>query len=77
MEARRLQAWTLHHKGWPQRQIAEALGVSEGAVSQWLKRAREGGPETLDHRPPPGAVCRLSADQLARLPGLLHRGAEA
>jgi transposase len=77
MEARRLQAWTLHHKGWPQCQIAEALGVSEGAVSQWLKRAREGGPETLYHRSPPGAVCRLSADQLARLPGLLHRGAEA
>ena len=76
-EARRLQAWTLHQKGWPRRQIAEALGVSEGAVSQWLKRAREGGPETLYHRPPPGAVCRLSAGQLARLPELLHRGAEA
>src|SRR6266487_2817955 len=64
-EVRRLQAWTLHHKGWAQRQITEALGV------------REGGPETLSHRPPPGAVSRLSADQLARLPGLLHRGAEA
>ena len=76
-EARRLHAWTLSQKGWSQRQIAEALGVSEGAVSQWLKRAREGGPETLSHRPPPGAVCRLSADQLARLPELLHRGAEA
>jgi transposase len=77
MAARRLQAWTLHHKGWPQRQIAEALGVSERTVSQWLKRARAGGPETLYHRPLPGAVCRLSADQLARLPELLHRGAEA
>jgi transposase len=76
-EARRLQAWTLSHQGWSQRQIAEALGVSEGAVSQWLKRAREGGPETLYHRAPPGAVCRLSADQLARLPELLNRGAES
>src|ERR671919_251070 len=25
-EARRLQAWRLKQKGWPQRQIAEALG---------------------------------------------------
>jgi hypothetical protein len=32
-EARRLQAWRLKQRGWPQRQIAEALGVSEGAVS--------------------------------------------
>jgi predicted transcriptional regulator len=33
-EVRRLQAWTLKQRGWRQRQIAEALGVSEGAVSQ-------------------------------------------
>jgi transposase len=44
-EARRLQAWRLKHKGWSQRQIAEAFGVSEGAVSQWMQRARDGGPE--------------------------------
>jgi transposase len=76
-EARRFQAWQHQQKGWSQRQIAEALGVSEAAVSQWMRRAREGGPETLRHRPPPGAPRRLSADQLARLPALLHRGAEA
>jgi transposase len=76
-EARRFQAWQHQQKGWPQRQIAEALGVSEAAVSQWIRRAREGGPEALRHRPPPGAPRRLSADQLARLPVLLHRGAEA
>jgi transposase len=43
-EARRLQAWHLKQQGWSQRQIAEALGVSEGAVSQWMTRAREAGP---------------------------------
>jgi predicted transcriptional regulator len=32
-EARRLQAWRLKQKGWSRRQIAEALGVSEAAVS--------------------------------------------
>jgi transposase len=76
-EARRFQAWQHQQKGWSQRQIAEALGVSEAAVSQWMRRAREGGPEAMRHRPPPGAPRRLSADQLARLPALLHRGAEA
>jgi transposase len=76
-EARRLQAWHLKQKGWSQRQIAEALGVSEGAVSQWMSRAREAGPGALRHRSPPGAPCRLSAEQFARLPALLHRGPEA
>jgi transposase len=76
-EARRLQAWRLKQQGWPQRQIAEALGVSEGAVSQGMARAREAGPEALRRRPPPGAPRRLSAEQLARLPALLQRGPAA
>jgi transposase len=76
-ETRRLQAWRLKQQGWPQRQIAEALGVSEGAVSQWMKCAREEGPDALRHRPPPGAPCRLSAEQLAGLSELLQRGPEA
>ena len=76
-EARRLQAWRLRQKGWPQRQIAEALGVSAAAVSQWVQRAREGGPQALRHRPSPGAPRRLAGEQLTRLPGLLRRGPEA
>jgi transposase len=76
-EARRLQAGLLKQKGWPQRQIAEALGVSEGAVSQWMQRIRDKGPEALRHCPHPGASRLLSPEQLARLPDLLHRGAEA
>jgi transposase len=76
-EARRLQAWQLKQKGWPQRQIAEALGVSEGAVSQWMRRARDGGAEALRHRPPPGAPSRLTGEQLARLPALLQQRPEA
>jgi transposase len=76
-EARRLQAWQLKQKGWPQRQIAEALGVSEAAVSQWMTRARDGGLQALRHRTPSGAPRRLTAAQLARLPDLLHRGPEA
>ena len=74
---RRLRAWELHQKGWNQREIAEALGVTQGAVSQWLKRAREGGVEGLHHRPPPGAPPRLSPEQRGQLLELLAQGAES
>jgi transposase len=76
-EARRLQAWHLVQQGWPQRQIAAALGVSEGAVSQWITRARAEGAEALRRRPRPGAPRLLTTGQLDRLPELLHQGAEA
>jgi transposase len=64
-EARRLQAWRLKQRGWPQRQIAEALGVSEAAVSQWVTRGRDGGPHALRHCPAAGAPRRLAAVQAA------------
>ena len=76
-EGRRLRAWELSEQGWKQRDIARALGVTAGAVSQWLKRGREGGVEALRHRPSPGAPPRLSREQLERLPELLERGAPA
>lgn len=76
-EWRRLRAWELVQQGWKQRDIATALGVTEGAVSQWLKRAREGGTESLRRRIAPGPPHRLSADQRAQLPMLLAKGAEA
>ena len=76
-EMRRMQAWHLKQQGWAQRQIAQAVGVSEGAVSQWMKRAREAGPEALRRRLSLGAPRRLAAEDLARLPELLHRGPAA
>jgi transposase len=76
-EARRLQAWLLRPLGWSPRQMAEALGVSEGAVSQWMTRARQGDAEALRRRRPPGALCRLTAGPLARVPTLLHQAPEA
>jgi transposase len=76
-EGRRLRAWELHQLGWKQREIAEALGVSQGAVSQWLKRGREGGIEGLRHQPPPGAPPRLSPEQRDHLLELLTQGAES
>jgi transposase len=76
-EGRRFRAFELKERGWKQTHIADALGVSEGAVSQWMKRARERGVEDLKHKPPPGAPSRLSEDERARLPELLAQGAEA
>jgi len=76
-EGRRLRAWELKKEGWPQQRIAEALGVSKGAVSQWMKRGRQGGAEALKRQPAPGATPRLSDEQRARLPELLASGAPA
>jgi transposase-like protein len=42
-EARRLRAFNLAQQGWKQCEIANALGVSRPAVSQWLASAREFG----------------------------------
>src|SRR5215471_13579939 len=72
-EWRRLRAWELKQQGWQQCAIASALGVTEGAVSQWVRRGREGGMAGLRHRPPPGPTSRLTPEQLARLPLLLAR----
>ena len=76
-EERRKQAWKLKQQGWQQNQIAEALGVSEGAVSQWMKKAEEGGEETLLAHPAPGVPPRMTAEQHAQMPGLLAKGAES
>jgi transposase len=76
-EWRRRRAWELHEQGWWQKDIAAALGVSPGAVSQWLKRGREGGVAALKSRPRPGAASKLTAEQRAQVPSLLARGAEA
>ncbi len=76
-EERRKRAWALHQAGWKQKDIAEALGVTRGAVSQWIKRGREGGEAALKDRPKPGAPRRLSTAERLQLPDLLARGAES
>src|ERR687893_1415080 len=77
-EGRHLRAFELKQLGWSQQRIAQALGVSKGAVSQWMKRARQGGGvEALKRRPAPGARPRLNEEQRTKLPELLERGAEA
>ena len=76
-EWRRRRAWELSQHGWSQKQIAEALGVTEGAVSQWMKQGREHGEEGLRGKIAVGPAARLSKEQLEQLPRLLEQGAEA
>lgn len=74
-EARRFRALKLKQKGWRQTDIAEALGVSDSSVSQWMKKAREGGKEALKTSPRPGRPPKLSEEQRSeKLPELLEKG---
>jgi transposase len=77
-EGRRLRAWELHEQGWRQGEIAAALGVTSGAVCQWMRRARDGGgPDALRRRKAPGKRPRLSAEQQRQILAWLREGAEA
>jgi transposase len=77
LEWRRLQAWRLKQLGWMPSEIAVALGVSTGAVSQWLRAAARGGAEALLSHTIPGRPAQLSTEQQRRVPDFLWHGAEA
>lgn len=76
-EGRQRRAWELNEQGWKQQDIATALWVPAGAVSQWLKRGREQGVEGPATASCAGSYPKLSAEQVAQLPALLEPGAEA
>jgi transposase len=76
-EGRRLRAWELFQSGWRQCDIAKALGVTKGAISQWIKRAKSQGFSALQHRKPTGAPRKLSLEHWPRLLQLLKLGPTA
>ena len=76
-EGRRQRAWELHQQGWKQKDIAAALGVNQGAVSQWVQRGRAGGLVALRRRTDPGSSPRLTVDQRGQLVDALAKGAPA
>jgi transposase len=76
-EWRRLRAVILKQRGWYQRDIGEALGVSEETVSRWLARARDGGLEALWAHSAPGHPPKLSSAQKRLIPEFLWHGPEA
>jgi transposase len=76
-EWRRMRALHLQQQGWKQRDIADALGVSEGTVSRWLATAQRDGAAALLSHPAPGPVPKLTPAQLRQIPDFLWHGAEA
>jgi transposase len=76
-EWRRFRALDVKGRGWYQRDIAEALDVSEVSVSRWLADARDYGPNSLRARPAPGHPPRLSPAQKRSIPELLWHGPDA
>lgn len=77
LEWRRFRALDLERRGGCQRDIAEALDVSEVSVSRWRADARADGPESLRARPAPGPSPRPSPEQTRLIPELLWHGPEA
>lgn len=66
----------LDQAGWKQAPIAQALGLTQGWVSQTLKKYRQQGATALQWRKPTGAPTRLINDQLQQLVSELNKGAE-
>jgi transposase len=76
-ELLRRRCAALKEQNWPQVKIAQALGMTEGWVSQTLKKYRQDGPEALVWKKPAGPLCRLDEQQLAQLVTELNKGAVA
>jgi transposase len=76
-EARRKRAFELKQHQWKQCEIAEALGVSPAAISQWLANTREHDVEWWRAKPRPTGPIKLPGDQWRLIPELLSHGAEA
>ena len=76
-EARRFRALELKQAGWTQQEIAEALGVTKGAVSQWMTAVAAGGVAALSARPHTGGPVKLPLTQRTLIPELLSHGAAA
>src|SRR5581483_1469089 len=76
-EIRRLQALELKRLGWKQKDIAGALGVTKGAVSQWIAASFVKGKAALFARPHTGRPPELTPEEKWLIPELLSQGAEA
>jgi transposase len=76
-EQRRLHAMDLLKEGKTQREVARVLGVTEGAVSRWVKARREKGSKALKAKPRSGRPPKLDRRILKRLPAMLVKGADA
>jgi transposase len=76
-EAVRLQAAAWFAEGLEPPAVARRLRVPPNSAYVWRRRWRAGGVAALASKGPGGAVCRLSAAQLARLRAAMGRGPAA
>lgn len=76
-EWRRVRVLELHTQGWKQGEIAQAVGLSQGRVSQVLKVAREQGVAGLRTHKASGPQPKLNDAQRQALVAMLKAGAEA
>lgn len=76
-EYRRQLAWSLVERGMSQKSVAEILDVTQAAVSQWVKKAREGGSSALAKKPYPERAKKLAQEHIERLLHMLEQGAQA
>ena len=76
-ELLRRRCAALKEQNWPQVKIAQALGLTEGWVSQTLKKYRQDGLQALTWKKPTGPACRLNEQQLTELVTELNKGAPA
>ncbi|WP_229598103.1 helix-turn-helix domain-containing protein [Runella aurantiaca] len=74
-EVLRRRCFELKQVGWKQKDIAFALGLTAGWVSQTLKKYREKGLDGLLARKPTGSPPKLSPEQLSQLATELNLGA--
>ena len=73
----RLRAAQLFEQDASPVQVAHRLRVSTKSAYQWRRRWRAGGEAALASKGAGGAVCRLSAGQVARLRAALEGGPAA
>lgn len=76
-EKRRCHARKLSKQGWKQKDIAIALDVSKGAVSQWLKISKQEGRAGLLARAHTGRPPELVREEKLLIPDYLSHGAES
>lgn len=74
LEQRRFWAMALLDRGQSQSEVARMSGVTPSAVSQWEKKYRRGGAETLKARVHPGPEPKLTDKKLQRLEKILLKG---
>ena len=75
LEQRRMRAMVLLDHGWSQADVAQRLGVTQGAVSQWKKKYQRDGPEAMKAKPHPGPTPKLFDRQRKQLERILLKGA--